>query len=73
MTKVKLISRLDFLKLVGTAGTAFMLLPLVPFGKALGAGVPATSKPVMSKRVNMVGPDGVVFYILLDQKVLFGT
>jgi len=61
MPKFQLISRLDFLKLVGTAGTAFMLLPLVPFGKAMGAGVPATSKPVISKRVNMVGPDGVVF------------
>ena len=60
MPKGQLISRLDFLKLVGTAGTAFMLLPLVPFGKALGIGVPATSKPPI-RRVKMVGPDGVVF------------
>jgi len=49
-----------------------MLLPLVPFGKSLGAEVPATSKPPI-RRVKMVGPDGVVFYILLNQKVLFGT
>lgn len=61
MPKGQFISRLDFLKLVGTAGTTFMLLPLVPFGKALGAEVPATSKPAISKRVKMVGPDGVVF------------
>src|SRR5216117_3508746 len=60
MPKGQLISRLDFLKLVGTAGTSFMLLPLVPFGKALGIGVPATSKPPI-RRVKMVGPDGVVF------------
>ena len=61
MPKGHFISRLDFLKLVGTAGTTFMLLPLVPFGKALGADVPATSKPAITKRVNMVGPEGVVF------------
>jgi hypothetical protein len=75
MPKGQLISRLDFLKLVGTAGAAFMLLmlfPLVPFGKAFGTGVPITSKPV-TRRVNMVGLDGVVFYILLNQKVSFGT
>jgi hypothetical protein len=36
---------------------------MVPFGKALGAGVPATSKPATIKRVNMVGPDGVIFFI----------
>jgi hypothetical protein len=60
MSKGKLLSRLDFLKLAGTAGTAFMLSPLVPFGKALRIDVPANGKPVM-KRVKMVGPDGVVF------------
>lgn len=36
------ISRLDFLKFAGSAGTAVMLLPFVPIGKALGAVVPAT-------------------------------
>ena len=70
---VSLVSRLDFLKLAGTAGAAFMLLPLVPFGKALGANATATSKPLVVKRVNRVGADGVVFYILLSQGVLFGT
>ena len=57
----KKISRLDFLKLAGSAGTAVMLLPFVPIGKALGAVVPATGKPVVVKRTNMAGPDGVAF------------
>jgi hypothetical protein len=57
----KKISRLDFLKLAGSAGTTVMLLPFVPIGKTLGAVVPATGKPVIVKRINMVGPDGVAF------------
>jgi hypothetical protein len=63
MANVDLVSRFDFLKLVGGAGVAFMLLPLVPFGKALGADATAaaTNKPTVIKRVSRVGPDGVVF------------
>jgi len=60
MPKGQFISRLDFLKLVGTSGPALMFFPLVPFGKALGIGVPVTSK-LVKKLVKMVGPDGVVF------------
>ena len=54
-------SRLDFLKLVGGAGTSIMLLPLVSVLRVFGEEVPATSKPVIVKRTNMVGPDGVAF------------
>ena len=57
----KKISRFDFLKLAGSAGTAIVLLPFVPIEKALGAVVPATGKHVIVKRNNMVGPDGVAF------------
>jgi len=57
----KKISRLDFLKFAGSAGTAIMLLPFVPIGKALGTVVPATGKPVAAKRTTMAGPDGVAF------------
>ena len=61
MPKTNPVSRLDFLKLIGTAGTAFMLLPLVPLGRALAQAVPMTSKPIIIKRVNKVGRDGVAF------------
>ena len=61
MPKTNPVSRLDFLKLLGTAGTAFMLLPLVPLGRALAQTVPMTSKPIIIKRVNKVGRDGVAF------------
>ena len=61
MDKSEKISRYDFLKLAGSAGTAFMLLPILSFGKAIGSIVPETSKPVIIKRTNMVGPDGVAF------------
>ena len=54
-------SRLDFLKLVGGAGTSVMLLPLLSVLRVFGEEVPATSKPVIVKRTNMVGPDGVAF------------
>ena len=62
------VSRFDFLKMVGTAGTAFMLLPLVPFGRTFGSNVPLASKPVIIKRVNKVGPDGVAFLYPTKQK-----
>src|SRR6185503_2352443 len=45
MPKTNPVSRLDFLKLAGTAGTAFMLLPLVPLGRALAQTVPMPTKP----------------------------
>jgi len=45
------VSRLNFLKMVGTVGTAFMLLPLVPFGRTFGSNIPLASKPVIIKRV----------------------
>jgi len=61
MPKTNPVSRLDFIKLVGTAGTAFMLLPLVPLGRALAQTVPMISKPIIIKRVNRVGRDGVAF------------
>jgi hypothetical protein len=61
MSRKHSVSRLDFLKMVGTTGTAFMLLPLVPFGKALGSNVTTASKPVIIKRLDKVGPDGVAF------------
>ena len=61
MLKTNTVSRIDFLKLVGTVGTAFMLLPLVTLGRALTPTVPMTSKPIIIKRVNQVGRDGVAF------------
>jgi hypothetical protein len=61
MPKTNPVSRLEFLKLVGTAGTAFMLLPLVPLGRALAQNVTMTSKPLIIKRVTNVGRDGVAF------------
>jgi hypothetical protein len=61
MHRVDLISRLEFLKLVGTAGTGLMLLPFMSFGGALGPNATITSKPAMAKKVDRVGPDGVVF------------
>ena len=59
MPKTNPVSRLDFLKLVGTAGTAFMLLPLVPLGRVIARTVPINSKPIIIKRVKEVGRDGV--------------
>jgi len=38
-----------------------MVLPLIPFGRILRAYTSASSKPVIIKRVNNVGPDGVAF------------
>ncbi len=67
------VSRFDFLKMVGTAGTAFMLFPLVPFGKIFGSSVPVASKPVIIKRVDKVGLDGVLFCTLLNKRGLSGT
>ena len=65
------VSRFDFLKMVGTAGTAFMLFPLVPFGKIFGSSVPVASKPVIIKRVDKVGLDGVAFLYPTKQKGFF--
>jgi hypothetical protein len=61
MPRLGSVSRLDFLRMVGTAGTAFMLLPLVSFGRTFGRNVPIDSRPLIIKRVNKVGPDGVAF------------
>ena len=38
-----------------------MLLPLLPLGRALAQTVPMPSKPIIIKRLNRVGPDGVAF------------
>jgi len=57
----KLVSRLDFLKLIGIGGTAFILSPLLPLGRALAPTVPIKSKPLIIKRVSRIGRDGVAF------------
>ncbi len=61
MSKNEKISRHDFLKMAGIAGTAFLLIPLIPLGKVLGTRVTNQNKPVIIKRTNIVGPDGVAF------------
>lgn len=61
MADEETISRSDFLKLAGITSTAFFLLPLMPFGKVLGSDVPTHNRPIIIKRTNMVGPDGVAF------------
>lgn len=61
MSNNKKISRQDFLKVAGIAGTSFLLLPLIPFGKVMGTRVTNQNKPVIIKRTNIVGPDGVAF------------
>ena len=61
MSNNEKISRHHFLKMAGIAGTAFLLIPLVPFGKVMGTRVTNQNKPVIIKRTNIVGPDGVAF------------
>ncbi|MDW0155918.1 MAG: hypothetical protein QOK83_06045 [Nitrososphaeraceae archaeon] len=61
MSNNKKISRQDFLKMAGIAGTSFLLLPLIPLGKVMGTRVTNQNKPVIIKRTNIVGPDGVAF------------
>jgi len=56
-----MVSRLDFLKLMGSATMASMLFPLLPVAKTLGLGATTVNKFSVTKRVNKVGPDGVTF------------
>jgi len=59
--KHRMVSRLDFLKLMGAATTASMLFPLLPVAKTLGLGATTVNKFSVTKRVAKVGPDGVTF------------
>ena len=68
MPRFGLVSRLDFLRMVGTAGVAFMSLPLASFGRTFGTNLPMTSKPVIIKRLNRIGHDGVAFLYPTKQK-----